>query len=86
MPEIARFLGIVVAMLYNDHAPPHFHVRYGGHEASVVIDPPGLLAGRLPPRVFALVVEWTVIHREDLLADWERARTLQPLLPIAPLE
>lgn len=25
MPEISRFLGIVVRMHYRDHAPPHFH-------------------------------------------------------------
>jgi len=24
-----RFFGIVVAMYYDDHPPPHFHVRYG---------------------------------------------------------
>jgi hypothetical protein len=30
MPAISRFFGIIVAMYYNDHAPPHFHVRYGG--------------------------------------------------------
>ncbi len=29
MPEISRFFGIVVAMYYNDHEPPHFYVRYG---------------------------------------------------------
>ena len=29
MPEISRFFGMVIAMYYNDHAPPHFHVRYG---------------------------------------------------------
>jgi hypothetical protein len=27
MPEICRFLGIVITMYFNDHAPPHFHVR-----------------------------------------------------------
>lgn len=86
MPEISRFLGIVVAMLYRDHSPPHFHVRYGEYEASIVVDPPALLAGKLPPRVLALVIEWAAIHREELLVDWERARALQPLVPIAPLE
>ena len=25
MPEISRFFGIVIAMFYNDHDPPHFH-------------------------------------------------------------
>ncbi len=30
MPEVSRFFGIVIMMYYNDHAPPHFHARYGG--------------------------------------------------------
>jgi hypothetical protein len=29
MPEINRFLGIIIAMYYNDQAPPHFHAKYG---------------------------------------------------------
>jgi hypothetical protein len=86
MPEISRFLGIVIAMLYNDHVPPHFHVRYGDHYAAVVIDPPALLAGSLPPRVLGLVIEWATLHRDELLADWERARGQLPLHPVAPLE
>jgi hypothetical protein len=86
MPEISRFLGVVVAMLYRDPAPPHFHVRYGDQQASIAIDPPALLAGHLPPRVLGLVIEWTTLHRNDLLDDWERARALQPLVPVAPLE
>ena len=28
MPEISRFLGVVIYMYYNDHAPPHVHARY----------------------------------------------------------
>ena len=28
MPEISRFLGIIITMYYNNHPPPHFHVRY----------------------------------------------------------
>jgi len=86
MPEIARFLGMVVAMFYNDHSPPHSHVRYGEHSAAVGIDPPALLEGWLPPRVLGLVLEWATLHRAALLADWERARRLQPLLPVPPLE
>ena len=39
LPEISRFLGIVVAMYYNDHEPPHFHARYGEHEIRVSIEP-----------------------------------------------
>jgi hypothetical protein len=29
MPEISRFYGIVIAMFYGEHNPPHFHARYG---------------------------------------------------------
>jgi len=32
MPEISRFLGIVIAMYYKEHAPPHFHAKYGAKE------------------------------------------------------
>jgi hypothetical protein len=86
VPEISRFLGVVVAMLYNDHVPPHFHVRYGDQRATIGIDPPVVLAGRVPPRVLGLVIEWAALHRAELMADWELARAQQPLVPVAPLE
>jgi hypothetical protein len=37
LPEISGFLGIVIARFYNDHEPPHFHVRYGERRAIVAI-------------------------------------------------
>jgi len=39
MPEVSRFLGIVIRMYFFDHEPPHFHARYGGREAVVSIGP-----------------------------------------------
>jgi hypothetical protein len=38
MPELARFHGIIIAMDYNDHAPPHFHAKYGQDQAVIPID------------------------------------------------
>ena len=41
MPEISRFYGIVIKMLYEaggKHNKPHVHVEYGEYEASVGID------------------------------------------------
>ena len=29
MPEVSRFYGIVIAMYFNEHNPPHFHAKYG---------------------------------------------------------
>lgn len=86
MPEISRFFGIVVAMYYGDHPPPHFHVRYGGSKALIAIETLALLDGTLPPRVAGLVAEWATIHRGELLENWERARAQTPLERIAPLE
>ncbi|MGH9801008.1 MAG: DUF4160 domain-containing protein, partial [Blastocatellia bacterium] len=28
MPVVSRFFGIIISMYYNDHQPPHFHIRY----------------------------------------------------------
>lgn len=85
MPEVSRFYGIVITINYNDHAPPHFHARYGGHQVVLAIGG-GILAGWLPPRALSLVHQWAAAHREELLADWERARSQLPLVPIAPLD
>jgi hypothetical protein len=30
MPAICRFSGIVIAMFFNDHDPPHFHAWAAG--------------------------------------------------------
>lgn len=57
MPEISRFLGMIVAMYYNDHPPPHFHVRYGEHQAIMGIEDAQVLGGALPPQVLGLVTE-----------------------------
>jgi Domain of unknown function (DUF4160) len=46
-------------------------MRITGDQAQVRIDPVGLLAGHLPPRILAMVVEWAALHRAELLADWE---------------
>jgi hypothetical protein len=34
---------MVVSMNYNDHPPPHFHVRYAEQKAIVAIESPMLL-------------------------------------------
>jgi len=47
VPEISRFFGIVIAMFYGDHLPPHFHARYGEHRAIIDIESGTVLTGRL---------------------------------------
>jgi hypothetical protein len=81
MPEISRFLGIIITMYYNDHPPPHFHVRYGGQKALVAIEALTIL-----PRVLGLVIEWAASHQTELMENWEIAQREEPLNRIAPLE
>ncbi len=66
MPEISRFFGIVIQMYFNEHNPPHFHVRYNNYRAQIDIENFGIIDGHLPPKVFALVVEWAGIHQKEL--------------------
>lgn len=86
MPRISAFYGIVIYMYWNegDHPIAHFHAHHGGHRASVTVDGE-LLAGTVEPRALGFVAEWARLHREELLANWERARRSERLLPIAPL-
>lgn len=85
MPEVSRFLGIVVVIYYNDHAPPHFHARYGGYEVTVRIAD-GVVSGRFPRRALKLLLEWYALHQDELLENWNLARERRPLQRIAPLE
>jgi hypothetical protein len=69
----------------SDHAPPHFHARYGEYEAQIVIDTGDPLAGQLPIRALRLIREWTGLHQAELRENWERAQARTPLASIDPL-
>jgi hypothetical protein len=73
-------------MYFNEHNPPHFHARYGDQSAEIAIETLSIIAGRLPPRVLGLVMEWGALHRQELMDDWELARRQVELKRIAPLE
>lgn len=85
MPEICRFLGIVIFMLYDDHAPPHFHAEYGEYKMSVDIET-GVVSGKFPPRALRAVLEWRELNKENLLEDWALAREHKALKKLPPLE
>jgi hypothetical protein len=85
MPEISRFLGIIIAMYYRDHSPPHFHAMYGEFEMIVTIES-GAMTGDFPARAAALVQEWRRLHCAELMDAWSSARAGMPLHRIEPLE
>ncbi len=85
MPEICRFYGIVIAMFYDEHNPPHFHAKYGSHKVVIDIRTLSVLEGRFPARALGMVIEWASLHQNELLENWERARNEQVPNKIAPL-
>lgn len=85
MPRISAFYGIVIAMYYDDHRPPHFHARYGEHEAQFAVATGVVMNGSLPRRARALVQEWAELHRDELVDNWRRVEREEPLASIDPL-
>jgi Domain of unknown function (DUF4160) len=85
MPEISRFLGISIRMYRDEHLPPHFHAIYNEFTAQISIRHPGVIQGKLPPRVLGYVIEWAALHADELEQRWDAARTDQPVEKIAPL-
>jgi hypothetical protein len=86
MPTVSRFFGISIRMYYEDHAPPHFHAYYGSSAAKIEIETLGVVAGKLPRRALALVLEWAAEHRDELTTNWLLAEGHQSLNRITPLE
>jgi len=86
MPEISRFYGIIIRMFYNDHNPPHFHVIYQDNEALIDINTLKIMNGSLPKRAKSLAIEWAIEHRDELMANWQKARNNESLEKINPLD
>ena len=82
MPEISRFLGIIITMYFDEHNPPHFHVQYNEYRASMDINNLNLTVGALPARVRGLVEEWAELHRDELSSMWVKKEfhRIQPLV------
>jgi hypothetical protein len=85
MPELSRFLGIVIRMFASDHNPPHFHAIYNEYEAQFSISPLEVIKGKLPPRIQSLVIEWAAINQKELLNNWRNLQAKKETNKIKPL-
>ena len=85
MPVISRFLGIIIAMYWDDHAPPHFHAKYAEYEITVNIHT-GVIEVKFPKRALRHVLEWYELHKDELIQDWELCQNDEAPNPIEPLE
>jgi hypothetical protein len=84
MPTVSRFHGIVIAMYFDEHLPPHFHAISAGRRVSIRVDPIEVLKGGLPRSKLRMVCKWAALHQPELEKNWQLARTSGTLLPIEP--
>lgn len=84
MPTISMFYGILIRMYYDGHNPPHFHAFYGTFKARFNLDGE-LIEGNMPIKQVKLIAAWSLIHKEELLANWELAKNSEALFNITPL-
>jgi hypothetical protein len=85
VPRICEFYGIVIWMYFNDHNPPHFHAEYGEQHSRILIESFEPMDDGLSGRALRLVQEWAGLHKDELLANWVKARAGWPLDRIEPL-
>jgi hypothetical protein len=86
MPTISVFYGLMIQMFFKDHAPPHFHVKYGDYKAVIDINTFELISGKLPRRALSLVLDWAELHQAELVEDWLLCQAMQSPKQIPPLE
>lgn len=84
MPEVSNFYGIVIYMYFNEHQPPHFHVKYGEYNAMITIED-GIVVGSLPRRALNLIYDWLDLHKSELMENWHRLENFESFLKIEPL-
>lgn len=74
---------LVVLMNYNDHAPPHVHIKYQNDYGSYRIEIQSrqwMQPGKpLPPKLKRLIEAWVEAHEEALLEQWQRAMRNEPV-------
>lgn len=84
MPTISMFYGIVIRMYYDDHNPPHFHAFYGDYKAIFNLNGE-IIEGTMPKSKEKLITAWALIHKDELMANWQLAKNSETLYNINPL-
>ena len=72
MPIISKFYGITIRMYFNqsEHNPPHLHAMYGQFEGVIDINTGNMINGNLPSKAKALIKEWVLLNKDELLQMW----------------
>jgi hypothetical protein len=70
----------------KEHNPPHIHALYQKRKAIFNIRTGEKTEGSLPKDKEKLVAAWVVLHKEELLANWELAQNGELPRDIDPLK
>ena len=73
-------------MYFDDHEPEHFHAEHQGQNATFDFSGRPLTGKIRSATARKLIREWARAHRAELEENWKRAKKLQPLNQVAPLE
>lgn len=73
MPELARFYGIIAAVYFRDHPPPHLHFREGPRAVVIAIRTGKVMEGKISKRGMAYAKLWMALHHEAILHAWDIA-------------
>ena len=75
MPEISRFLNMVIQMYYLDHEDPHIHIMSPETIGFCKVDFNGnILQGNLPKNKLRIIRKWISMHEEELEYNWKISR------------
>ena len=88
VPELSRFEGMKIALLYSDnkkHYKPHVHVFFGEYEASVALDGE-VLEGGLPNNKYILLRAWMLLREKQLYEAGDKAVRNIPFEKIDPIK
>lgn len=78
------FYGIVIRMYYTDHNPPHIHAYYNDSIATFDFNG-NIIEGVMDKKQSKLIQAWILLHKEELLANWNIAQNSEKPFRIRPL-
>ncbi len=72
MPVLVRLQHCVIAMYFNDHAPPHFHVLGNdGREAQLSLDGARVYKGVVDRKALKEAQAWASENQSFLQRTWD---------------
>jgi hypothetical protein len=72
MPTLVVLGKVKVAIYFEDHNPPHFHVLTPDDRASISIATLEILTGSLNKHDYQLVVDWARKNMVFLVSEWTK--------------